>query len=669
MTIPATVSEIDYDGDDVSVAFPIPFAFDTSADLLVKQLDSDGTITTLTTGFTVSGGGGSTGTLTFATAPITGVTIWIFDDPATTQTTDYIDNDAFPAESHERALDRVTRIAKRCRQLARRALRLADGESITDGELADVETRKGKYLFFDAVTGAVTYALSIVGTTLTQLVFNAFQADSEPFKRTATEIAAGITPTNYAIPSHEVVGTCIVDRYGTNTTPGTTDMTTAIQAAITVAKELSAGGSVEFGSSIYKATSTILVDANRIHIRGQGRSATRIVFAPAANDVLFEFHNGASALVRNSLKGMSIYSDDDTFTKTAIDLYDTEEFELDDIEIAGGVVVVDTVYWSGANTIGLRTRGRELLLCQNVQISADRPILISVNPNNSIDCDHANFQNMYLIANANPCVEIETGVELFHTSFSGKQAWVKGTDGLRWIDTTSVGQSIMLEIENVRWEQGTSATAYLVRIEHNTGLAGLKIAKCTGGVDRRGYLLRKCNNVLFESTQYNGTGVAFDVNSTCRAIKGINTFWQASSTATISGQTLVLGSPLSPNSGALRPNFEYDETGNGDETLVCQSALSGISVSIAQDATATIGTTALMGVLLVTTDESVSAIYVLQGAFATTAEIADTAGLFTITANNAATYNIYATGGNYVIQNKRTGTHVVRYLLIGTHAF
>ena len=44
--------------------------------------------------------------------------------------------------------------------------------------------------------------------------------------RTAAEISAGVIPTNYAYAPG------IVDRYGTNTTPGTTDMSTAVRQAL-----------------------------------------------------------------------------------------------------------------------------------------------------------------------------------------------------------------------------------------------------------------------------------------------------------------------------------------------------------------------------------------------------------------------------------------------------
>jgi hypothetical protein len=59
--------------------------------------------------------------------------------------------------------------------------------------------------------------------------------------RTAAEISAGVTPVNYAWP----VG--YWDRYGTNTTPGTTDMSAAASAAFKVANLL--GCAVRWGAS------------------------------------------------------------------------------------------------------------------------------------------------------------------------------------------------------------------------------------------------------------------------------------------------------------------------------------------------------------------------------------------------------------------------------------
>lgn len=223
MTISSTASEISYAGNGATVAFAIPFPFDTSADIKVTStVTATGDVSVLSSGFAITGGAGSTGTITFTTAPASTVSITLIDDPARTQPTDYVANDAFPAESHERALDRVTRLCKRLYQRSLRSLRVPDGDPVTDAELAPVSTRKGKYLFFDAITGAIDYATAIATTTLSQGTIGALL-----YPRTAAEISAGVTPTNYFYPPGHVY------RYGTNTTPGTTDMATALQSAIT----------------------------------------------------------------------------------------------------------------------------------------------------------------------------------------------------------------------------------------------------------------------------------------------------------------------------------------------------------------------------------------------------------------------------------------------------
>lgn len=73
----------------------------------------------------------------------------------------------------------------------------------------------------------------ILATTINELI-----KVRPPNDRTGAERDAGVTPTNYEIPSHEECGKVIPNRYGTNTTPGTTDMTTALVNARLVATQL-----------------------------------------------------------------------------------------------------------------------------------------------------------------------------------------------------------------------------------------------------------------------------------------------------------------------------------------------------------------------------------------------------------------------------------------------
>jgi hypothetical protein len=173
VTITSTPSERSYAGNGVTTVFAIPFEFDTSSDITVLNTDSGGTVTELTSGFAITGGGGSTGTLTFTTAPASTVTITVLDDPAVTQPVDYTDNDAFPAEAHEGALDRIVRIIKRVSQKLDRTMRGPDGDPVTDFTLPSKSARLGKYLYFDAVTGEPVMA-TLLTTALTQTSFNAF---------------------------------------------------------------------------------------------------------------------------------------------------------------------------------------------------------------------------------------------------------------------------------------------------------------------------------------------------------------------------------------------------------------------------------------------------------------------------------------------------------------
>jgi hypothetical protein len=152
MTIPATPSEVSYDGDGTTVAFPIPFVFDTSADLKVIITDADGEPTEQSTGFSITGGSGSTGTCTFDVAPAADEIVTLLDDPELTQTAVYPDNDTFPAEAHEGALDRTVRQVKRLAGRVDRSIRVADGDlSSGDGLLLPIAAaRASKFLAFDA---------------------------------------------------------------------------------------------------------------------------------------------------------------------------------------------------------------------------------------------------------------------------------------------------------------------------------------------------------------------------------------------------------------------------------------------------------------------------------------------------------------------------------------
>lgn len=123
MTISSSSSRINYTGNGSTTAFSFPYEFQAGTDLKVYKND---TLQTITTHYTVSGGSGLSGTVTFVTAPANGDSVVIYDDPPATQLLDYIANDPFPAESHEGGLDKLTRLARRLVNRMDRAMRFSD---------------------------------------------------------------------------------------------------------------------------------------------------------------------------------------------------------------------------------------------------------------------------------------------------------------------------------------------------------------------------------------------------------------------------------------------------------------------------------------------------------------------------------------------------------------
>lgn len=88
--------------------------------------------------------------------------------------------------------------------------------------------------------------------------------------RTTAEVAAGVTPVDYSVISHEKCGYFMPERYGLNTTPGTTSMQAAVTNAVLVA--VSAGGGTVLLSDRYKMTASLAGKA-KVDIFGMGEGA------------------------------------------------------------------------------------------------------------------------------------------------------------------------------------------------------------------------------------------------------------------------------------------------------------------------------------------------------------------------------------------------------------
>lgn len=174
MTISTTTSRVDYTGDGSSTAFSVPFPFFDQTELRVlERVIATGAETTLalSTNYTVSGGAGAVGTVTAVVAPAATKKWTILRNTRRTQEVDYLPNDPFPAETHERALDRLTAEIQENERDAARSLRIAETDPSSSLTLPSSVDRASKVLGFNAAgepVAVVPEAGSLVVTAYAQ---------------------------------------------------------------------------------------------------------------------------------------------------------------------------------------------------------------------------------------------------------------------------------------------------------------------------------------------------------------------------------------------------------------------------------------------------------------------------------------------------------------------
>jgi hypothetical protein len=346
--------------------------------------------------------------------------------------------------------------------------------------------------------------------------------------------------------------------WATNTTPGTTDMASAIQSAVSSITT----GIVKFGVGIYKIVTSIVIGTHRIKLVGCGPQSTKLYFAPASAIPMLSYIEPSNlVLYQNGLEDLTCYNNGYAGS-VAVRLTDTSEFYLHRVAIYP---------WTGANSIGLQLRGRELPVFDNIEISATLPISIEDNPNSTIDLDQCIFRDTYLIAGTNqPCVKVADGVNITNLNFEGRNAWIpSNTHAFYWNDTTSAAVSMNLNFKNIRLEQETEATSYMFYINHNYNIQNLIFENIYGGLTQKGYYLRNILSPTFINCSYiNGSNnEGLNVDSSILNMSFFNSWWQSGTTAILTGQRLLFGTPKYPNSGAISNIALYDSTNNADQTL------------------------------------------------------------------------------------------------------
>ena len=153
MTVSSTTTKVSYTGNAITTVFAYSFKIFVEADIKVYV---DNVLKSLTTHYTLSGVGSASGgnvTFTAGNTPASSTKVVFTRDIARTQLTDYVENDAFPAETHEAALDKLTFILQEIDNtitgdIFRFAESVSDAGTVTI--MLDAATRASKLLAFDA---------------------------------------------------------------------------------------------------------------------------------------------------------------------------------------------------------------------------------------------------------------------------------------------------------------------------------------------------------------------------------------------------------------------------------------------------------------------------------------------------------------------------------------
>lgn len=156
MTLTSTIYRVQYSGDGSTVSFPITFVFWDNSDIEVIHTATDGvTETTWSLGsqYTLSGGSGSTGTLTVSTSPTdytpaSGETLTIQSNLTNTQGTDIPLGGEFSSVDVEQQLDKFARMFQQLEGKISRAMIVRVAET-TIGDLPRATDRASKFLAFN----------------------------------------------------------------------------------------------------------------------------------------------------------------------------------------------------------------------------------------------------------------------------------------------------------------------------------------------------------------------------------------------------------------------------------------------------------------------------------------------------------------------------------------
>ena len=161
MTVSSSTSRVQFNGNGSTTVFAYSFKIFDQDDLtvIVRSATGTETVKTITTHYTVSGvGNAGGGNVTMLTAPASGETLTILREQDLVQELDLVENDPFPAQSLEDALDKLTFIVQQHDEELGRSIKASRTNTIGSTEFTVLAADRANKVFAFNSAGELSVA-------------------------------------------------------------------------------------------------------------------------------------------------------------------------------------------------------------------------------------------------------------------------------------------------------------------------------------------------------------------------------------------------------------------------------------------------------------------------------------------------------------------------------
>lgn len=232
--VPDTVPYIQYVATAGQTVYPYPFPITQDSDLVVVI---NGVTQATDSTYSLTGQGNDTGgNCVLNAGSAAGDIVTLYRDIAIERITQFSQNSGFSSAAFNAEFNNLYLIMQQLESGIAQCLQIPNTNNPAPITTLTPSAYADKYLSFDSYGNPQPALLTSSGTVTAALITGLL------YPQTPSELAAGITPANEAVPHHLAAGEVLTTRYGINAAPGTTDMTTAINNAVAVAKQLISSG-------------------------------------------------------------------------------------------------------------------------------------------------------------------------------------------------------------------------------------------------------------------------------------------------------------------------------------------------------------------------------------------------------------------------------------------